>query len=203
MGYAVKIGTKAVEVVTGGEDVLVESASASGARKKWGGGELRSRTKPGPVSRVVQQGAGWVVEKDSPYGGSPYASPLTSPFINGNGSAPGTPFGPPPAFGPVSASPHARSPSLHSPTLHAKSPSYGSGFTPRSPYMPSSLSRSSSLQDPSTESLPSTPAAGYGVFPPTPNPATTGFGLGLGLNGNGNGIHRSLSDSSNNSKKAD
>lgn len=201
MGYAVRIGSKAVEVVTGGEEVLVSSGQASGVKKKWGGGELRARARNGSASgsRVVQQGSGWVVEKDSPYGGSPYSSPAVSPFVNGNGSAPGTPgFGPPSGFGPASPN---RPPSISSPSLHPRSPSYGaSPYTPRSPYMPSSLSRSTSGND----STPQTPAAGYAQFPPTPGPnSSSGFGLGLGLNGNGNGNGSARSLSNGSAKKDD
>ncbi|TFK61941.1 DUF1692-domain-containing protein [Pluteus cervinus] len=187
MGYAIRITTRAVEVVSGSDSspglVAAEASGAkAGLRGKWGGGELRSRT------RLVPQGSGWTMEgvpgSPMPGTGSPYSSyagtpangtfPLPSahsPYLApgsvppspgpgtpiGLGYAPtGSAFGPPP-----SAPPMGRSPSLGYGPL--KGPATSNGL-PGSPY--------GGQQVP----LPATPA--YGHFPPTPNPA----------NGNGSGF---------------
>lgn len=77
MGYAIRITTRAVEVVSGADQTAgLVAAEASGAkvglRSKWGGGELRARPKSG---RMVPQGNGWVMEGSQ----SPYASYTNSP----------------------------------------------------------------------------------------------------------------------------
>ena len=142
----------------------------SGARSKWAGGDIRARGKGSAPTRVVQQGNGWVVEKDSPYG-SPYNSPylgtsnstLSSPHLP---NSPGTPsFGPPPSvtrssFGPVSPAPP--SPGTRSSSLNALPP-----YSPRIPYTPSLLSHSTSLNP--NNAVPDTPS--YNLFPPTPGPS--------------------------------
>ncbi|KAK2467246.1 hypothetical protein APHAL10511_000795 [Amanita phalloides] len=99
MGYAIRITTRAVEVVSGADQTAgIVAAEASGAkvglRAKWGGGHLRSRSiKSAP--KMVPQGGGWVVEG----GGSPYASyhntpvPTTSGFP-ASSSSPYTPHTP-------------------------------------------------------------------------------------------------------------
>jgi endoplasmic reticulum-Golgi intermediate compartment protein 2 len=223
MGYAVRFGVKAIEVVTGKEDVISAApVQASGVRRKWVGGELRSRGKNGSISRVVQQGNGWVVEKDSPYG-SPVASP-TSPYTNGTMPT----FGPPSAGSAGLKIPPAHnrstshgSGSLTSSIRHSQTPSYGgpppispytpSSYTSRSPYTPSALARFASTS--TTDSIPPSPVAGYAHFPPTPAPSA-GFGLGVdsqNANGNGHadsigvdhGLPRSISDGVKDSKKDD
>ncbi|KAF9790324.1 DUF1692-domain-containing protein [Thelephora terrestris] len=178
VSYAVRIGTKAIEVVTGTDPssglVPPTATKATGARSKWTGGDIRARGKVSDPVRVVQQGSGWVVEKDSPYG-SPYNSPylgashsiLVSPYLP---NSPGTPsFGPPPSvtrssFGPVSPVPPSsgtRSPSVNAPP----------------PYSPQ-LSHTSPLLSHSTPSNPNDATAGtplHNHFPPTPGPSD-GFG---------------------------
>ena len=71
MGYAIRITTRAVEVVSGADQmpgiVAAEASRAKvGLRSKWG--ELRARLKSG---KMVPQGSGWVLEGSST---SPYAS---------------------------------------------------------------------------------------------------------------------------------
>ena len=178
VSYAVRIGTKAIDVVTGTDPssglVPPTATKATGARSKWTGGDIRARGKVSDPVRVVQQGSGWVVEKDSPYG-SPYNSPylgashsiLVSPYLP---NRPGTPsFGPPPSvtrssFGPVSPVPPSsgtRSPSVNAPP----------------PYSPQ-LSHTSPLLSHSTPSNPNDATAGtplHNHFPPTPGPSD-GFG---------------------------
>jgi len=103
MGYAIRITTRAVEVVSGADQtpglVAAESSSVKvGLRAKWGGSELRAR----PSSKLVPQGGGWVMEggSSSPYSsynttpllsGFPSSSGLPSPYINSGNSAPSTP----------------------------------------------------------------------------------------------------------------
>lgn len=201
MGYAIRITTRAVEVVAGGDQSqdIVASASSGvkvGLRQKWGGGELRNR--PG---KMVRQGSGWVMEgtpgvgspaylttplssaagafPTSPYPGSPYTggtppSPYVGNPMNSAGfppSAPGTPNPASSTFGP-----NVRPP-----------PSRGAPGTPRSSSLisrPLSINSAASLGSTPMSSaasfgappVPGTP--GYGIFPPTPNPAA-GNGSGF------------------------
>ena len=166
MGYAVRITSHAVDVVTGADKTPgIVAAEATGAgRKRWGSGELRSR----------------VPRHGSDYGGSPYGSysnsPVSAGFANlgspyGGTPTPGSPhagyglglsttqYGPPP---PGSSSPRMPSSAPGTiPTAATAGSAYSAG--PPSPYLPSS---------------PPTTAGLYGHFPPTPN-ATPG------ANGNG------------------
>ena len=104
MGYAIRITTRAVEVVSGADQtpgiVAAESSGVKvGLKAKWGGSELRSRPGNG---KLVPQGSGWVLEggSHSPYSsynntpllsGFPSANGLPSPYINSGTSAPSTP----------------------------------------------------------------------------------------------------------------
>jgi len=171
VSYAVRVGAKAIDVVTGADKssglVPPTPTKVSGTRSKWVGGDIRARGKGSGSTRVVQQGNGWVVEKDSPYG-SPYLgtsnSPLPSPYLP---NSPGTPsFGPPPSvtrssFGPISPVPP--SPVTLSPSTNTLPP-----YSPRVPYTPSLLSRSTSLTH-NDDTAPGTPS--YNHFPPTPGPS--------------------------------
>ena len=92
MGYAIRITTRAVEVVSGADQtpgiVAAESSGVKvGLRSKWGGGELRARPQSG---RMVRQGNGWVLEGVGSNSGSPvyggggsYAStPVSATFAS-------------------------------------------------------------------------------------------------------------------------
>jgi len=89
MGYAIRITTRAVEVVSGADQtpgiVAAESSGVKvGLRSKWGGGELRARPQSG---RMVRQGNGWVLEGGGSHSGSPgygsYAStPVSAAFVS-------------------------------------------------------------------------------------------------------------------------
>lgn len=177
MGYAIRITTRAVEVVSGADQsqglVAAEASGAKvGLRQKWGGGTLRSRNS----GKLVRQGTGWTLEGESPYGSyagtpvsggfgspqSPYLSPGPPP------SAPGTPNpkvglgfaaagGGSSAFGPSSPS-YLRSPPAGPP----RTPSLGAPRTANG-----GLSPGYGFSTPSSP-LPGTPA--YSNFPPTPNP---------------------------------
>lgn len=150
--------------------VAPTTTKATGARSKWTGGDIRARVKGSESARVVQQGSGWIVEKDSPYG-SPYNSPylgtsqsnLVSPYLP---NSPGTPsFGPPPSvtrssFGPVSPvppSPGARSPSINVP------PPYSPHLSHTSPI----LSHSTLLNP--NDAIPGPPLHNHS--PPAPGPS--------------------------------
>ncbi|CAL1715892.1 unnamed protein product [Somion occarium] len=171
MGYAVRVGTRAVDVVTGADKtpgiVAAEASGVGGLRKKWGGGELRSR--------VVRQGSGWAVEG----GGSAYSSYANTP-VTGNFSHPPSPY----ISSPFSAN-GAHSPSTVvglSPNpatgygLGLNSPSFGP--SPRVP--PSAPASSMATGFPTAATLspayrPVSPASSnYSHFPPTPNPSNGG-----------------------------
>jgi hypothetical protein len=188
MGYAIRITTRAVEVVSGADQSQgIVAAEASGAkvglRNKWGGGELRARPTSG---RMVRQGTGWVLEgaSRSPYGS--YANtPVTgtfsppniqSPYLSSTTlnsmlppSAPGTPN---PSSSNVGlgfpSSTFSGSPAVvHSPPGLGplQTPSIGSGSI-----------QSTGEPFPYASSNPGTPA--FANFPHTPNP-TNGDGKGF------------------------
>jgi endoplasmic reticulum-Golgi intermediate compartment protein 2 len=159
MGYAVRITSHAVDVVTGADKAPgIVAAEASGAgRKRWGGGELRSR--------VPRQG--------SDYGGSPYGSYASTPVSGGfsnvsspflGASAPGSQqsgYGlglSSPQFGPPSPRTPSTAPGTI-PTTAAAGSTYAGA--PPSPYLPASS--------------PPTTAGLYGHFPPTPGANGNGF----------------------------
>lgn len=164
MGYAVRISSHAIDVVTGADRTAgIVAAEATGAgRKKWQGGEIRSR--------VVRQGNGWTVDGGSPYGsyaGTPVSSGFSNPSSPYLGSANGnnTPTGlglHSPSFGPA-ASP--RTPSSPFPTAATMGSPYANVS---SPYLPS----------PNAPTSPPQTAGLYAHFPPTPNTAN-GAGYGF------------------------
>lgn len=144
VSYAVRVGAKAIDVVTGTDQssglVPPTATKASGAKSKWTGGDIRTRGKGPGSTLVMQQGNGWVVDRDSPYGspylGTSHSTLLPSPYLP---NSPGTPsFGPPPSvtrssFGPVSPVP--LSPAARSPSINAPPP-----YSPRDSHTPSLLS---------------------------------------------------------------
>ena len=173
MGYAIRVTTKAVEVVTGGDDPGLVAAEASGAkvglRSKWGGGEIRSRSK------IVRQGSGWAMEGAGYIGspGSGYGSysntPVGSPYLNtaAGFSQPGTPnlaagYGSPSAFGPSS-------PNLNRYSVPPPPPSRGSRTSSLGVEADVLPSAGSVFE---ANPIPGTPS--YSLFPPTPNPAVGG-----------------------------
>lgn len=74
MGWAIKVGEKAVDVASGADKTAgIVAAESSSVKKRsgWGGGELRTR--------VTRQGGGWTVDGSSPYGS--YANtPMSTNF---------------------------------------------------------------------------------------------------------------------------
>lgn len=187
MGYAIRITTRAVEVVSGADQapgiVAAESSGVKvGLRAKWGGGELRSRPGGG---KLVPQGSGWVMEGggSSPfpsYNSTGFPSPAglsPSPYISTPSTPlPGTPgsiglgyptgsFGPPPSPGiraSTSLGPPARTPL---PAAHMSS--LGSSYSPLAPRSltpdpndlmpPSSVPQGASLNPPNGDVFPSPP----------------------------------------------
>ena len=176
MGYAVKIGTHAVDAVTGAEKtngiVAAESTSISAnLRKRFGSGDLRLR--PGK-ERVIRQGNGWAVEGGSPYGsyaGTPLSGTFAgSPQPSASPSAPSFPGSPNPAS---ATTPRTPSYGLG---LGVGSPrnSYLSPHTPGSPFPTAATAGSPyspSLAGAGLPSAPSTPSL-YAHFPPTPTPGS-------------------------------
>jgi hypothetical protein len=140
MGYAIKITTRAVEVVSGADSapgiVAAESSGVRvGLRGKWGGGELRARPKSG---KLVPQGGGWTMEG----AGSPYASYSGTPVTG--------------AFSPAVQSPYLSAGVPGSP-MPGTSASIGLGypsgtFGPMGPPTPGSIRASTSLGPPRTPS---------------------------------------------------
>ncbi|KII84363.1 hypothetical protein PLICRDRAFT_46260 [Plicaturopsis crispa FD-325 SS-3] len=176
MGYALRIGARTYEVVSGADQspgiVAAEASGAHRLRSKWGGTDLRSRTK------IIRQGSGWTAADgngsplpsaalSAPY--SPYSPYLSTPSQTPVGSprpGVGLGFGPPSPFGP----PPARTPNTGSfPTAATVGSPYTSSPRPDSLYAGSPRPGSVYGQ------LPSTPARdSYSIFPPTPNPANGG-----------------------------
>ncbi|KAF8054932.1 endoplasmic reticulum-golgi intermediate compartment protein 2 [Lyophyllum atratum] len=196
MGYAIRITTRAVEVVSGADAkgglVAAEASGVKvGLRQKWGGQELRAR-----AGKMVRQGTGWVMEgkgESSPYAsyaGTPVSGGFPtpgaqSPFVSaGFQQPPLTPSGVPlpatpgigmgfpsagsvgSAFGPTPVSASVRSPSGPS--------GLGPSWTPRSPYTGNGNGSGQGQQPPPT---PGTPGM-YATFPPSPSPNGNGFTVG-------------------------
>ncbi|KAF7311831.1 hypothetical protein MIND_00193700 [Mycena indigotica] len=196
MGYAIKVGTAAVEAVTGGDssnDITPAAVtSSSSLRNKFPGSTLRSRPKSG---RLIPQGNGWVMEGTPGSPGSGYGSPSGTP-VSATFSTPASPYMAQSPYSPVPHSPY--SPAPHSPAMMPGSqpgtPNLGFGPNPLSAGpprrghagvgSPRPLSVSSS-SFPGAGSMPGTPS--YGVFPPTPGPATGGFNVPPPPRANGNG----------------
>lgn len=177
MGYAIRITSRAVDVVSADPSDGTIAAEASGVRpgglrSKWGGSQIHARKTS--TARVVRQGNGWTVEgaegayPSSPAGSaylgtpSPYSSPyLASPGLPAQGSTPGSPN---PAVGLGLGSPSVYSPSSNgNGNGYASRPTSAYGMPPRTPSggaMP-----------------PRTPSGGHAYFPPTPNPANGGNGF--------------------------
>jgi len=175
MGWAIRVGYKAVEVASGADKTPgIVAAEASGAKRKWGGGELRSR--------VTRQGSGWVVEGGSPYGS--YAStPVVPAFAPASPSLRNDSVSPVPSFGPAIGNGHGNGAANGGHGLGLGSPSFGPA-----PSASSGHRRVSSISvaqgAPGSPSFPTGATAGspYGgsnpgspYFPPTPNTNVSGF----------------------------
>ncbi|KAG6895941.1 hypothetical protein C0992_011459 [Termitomyces sp. T32_za158] len=193
MGYAIRITTRAVEVVSGADATPgIVAAEASGVkvglRAKWGGSELRSRGK------MVRQGLGWVMEgggdglSHSPsyastsYVGTPASNGFPSP-LSASVSASGSPFSAtatpgfsvsvPPTPSGMSIPPTPQSGGSHGPSVFGPPPSAnanamrpGATWTPAPGPRTHTHTRTPSLAASlSAPSAPSTP--GYPTFPPT------------------------------------
>ena len=174
MGYAVRITAHAVDVVTGADKtpgIVAAEASGAASRKKWGGGELRSR--------AGRQSSGWSGE-----GGSPYGSYAGTPVSGGGFSNPSSPYLSSSFIGNGAASPGAPRSSYG---LGLTSPSFGPASSPRlppqsaPPHIPTAATIGSpySAQSPYTPSSPPTTAGLYAHFPPTPNPSEGPNGPGF------------------------
>ncbi|KAF7317349.1 hypothetical protein HMN09_00470900 [Mycena chlorophos] len=205
MGYAIKVGTAAVDAVTGADsgNIAAEPVSTTSAlRSKFTGGALRARPKSG---RLIPQGNGWVMEgtPGSPgyeYAGSNGGTPVSAGFS----VPPASPYSPGPgAGGPASPYANAYSPNLASPYSQPGTPAFGPGSAGPPPRRgmnsPRPLSVSSASGFPGmgvgAGSLPGTPS--YGVFPPTPSPGS-GFNVppspGPGPPQRGNGVKKEKDD---------
>ncbi|KAG5649662.1 hypothetical protein H0H81_002596 [Sphagnurus paluster] len=187
-GYAIKITTRAVEVVSGADSapgiVAAESSSVKvGLRQKWGGGELRARGGAGGglgSGKMVPQGAGWVLEGDSPYAsyaGSAFAPGTPhSPYMH-SGGVPLTPAGipiPPTPNVALGFAPGTPSFGPHTPLTSA----------PGSPYINGNGHGSNGNGNGYTNGngsgmrTPGTPGVGYAAYPSSPAPGASGFAVG-------------------------
>ncbi|KAF9525798.1 DUF1692-domain-containing protein [Crepidotus variabilis] len=208
MGYAIKVTTRAVEVVSGSDTtpgiVAAESSGVKiGLRAKWGGTELRSRS-----SKLVPQGHGWTVDGGSPYSsyaGTPVlgafspgvpVSPYLNPMPGTPQSVPGTPGGirsasgglypgPPPrspaSFGPRSASGGSNYPSSPLPTAAT----FGSNAPPGSaPINGSQEHLGNGFENGNGHglaSVPPTPGVGYASYPVPPPPGSANGSNGFSM----------------------
>lgn len=186
VGYAIRITTRAVEVVSGTDTSHgIVAAEASGAkvglRAKWGGNELRPR----PKSRLIPQGTGWTVDGAGNTGGSPYSSYAGTPV---SGAFPASPYLGSPVMGAgntLSAPPTPNmgigiplTPGI--PGTPGFGPPTGPPMTPRSPSLgfgPPLRSASGGgavsaygVPPPTAISQPGTPAYGQFPLPGSPGP---------------------------------
>ncbi|KAI0711839.1 DUF1692-domain-containing protein [Cerioporus squamosus] len=165
MGYAVKIGTHAVEAVTGADKtngiVAAESTSIStNLRKRFGSGDLRLRPG-GHKERVVRQGNSWVVEGGSPYGsyaGTPVSASFGSPLPSASPYAPSFPFPGSPNPATANGTPRSASYGLGISPNPALSP----GLSPRIVSSPAGPPPRSSMLSPHTPGSPFPTAATAG-----------------------------------------
>ncbi|KAG6901956.1 hypothetical protein C0995_006185 [Termitomyces sp. Mi166 len=202
MGYAIRITTRAVEVVSGADAqqgiVAAEATGVKvGLRAKWGGSELRARGK------MVRQGSGWVLEGGSggdslshsrtpSYAGASYTgTPMSNGFPGTPASAAGLPpsaFVTTPSFSvtapptpsnvPIPPTPQSGGGgggAYQSPSMFGPSATWTPAPGPRTHARTPSMAVSMSASGAPSASLPGTPGA-YATFPPTP-----------ALNGSGNG----------------
>ncbi|KAF9557098.1 DUF1692-domain-containing protein [Agrocybe pediades] len=217
MGYAIRITTRAVEVVSGADQtagiVAAESSGVKiGLRSKWAGGELRSRPKSG---KLVPQGSGWTMEGSngsaySSYNGTPVAGAFSPGVLSPYGTSsmmasvpnspmPGTPaFGPPPTPGglrsAVSNLGPPRTPSVYSPRSVSNGSVNGNGATPYSP-LPTGVATTGNSAAPDVSSfgsIPPTPSS-YATYPASPSPSAS----------NGNGFSMAPPPRKNGPKKDD
>jgi hypothetical protein len=178
MGYAVRIGARAVDVVTGADKasgiVAAESSGVKvGLRAKWGGQTLRNR----PNRNSVSWGEDTSNSPYASYAGTPVSGGFNSPYLHS--PAPGSG-----GFGPFPSSPNPGSPAAFGPPpmRHASHSSSSSiSGPPRTPSLaPPRSSTGGSMGGSYTPSpgssfaplAPGTPS--YSNFPPTPNPANGG-----------------------------
>lgn len=162
MGYAVRITSHAVDVVTGADKTAgIVAAEASGAgRKKWGGGELRSR--------AGRTGGAWTPEGGSPYGS--YAGTPTTGFAQLGSPYLSSPYG-----GNGATTPGAQAQGAGY-GLGLSSPSFGPAGSPRIPHSaPGNFPTAATVGSPYSPyapppTSPPTTAGLYAHFPPTPNP---------------------------------
>ncbi|TFK21476.1 endoplasmic reticulum-golgi intermediate compartment protein 2 [Coprinopsis marcescibilis] len=174
--YAIRITTRAVEVVSGVDQspglVAAESSGVKvGLRAKWGGSDLRSRT-----AASNRLSGNWT--PSSPYGGFPATphtgsySAMPSPYLSSNlhtASIPNTPNPATPGLGyPVPPTPGAGS--IRTAASLGPPQRTPSGTYPGSP-LPSGLSAGGD----GLVSAPNTPGYQYATFPTSPVP----------VNGNG------------------
>ena len=157
MGYAIRITTRAVEVVSGADQtpgiVAAESSSVKvGLRGKWGRSELRSWPAGG---KLVPQGSGWSWKAEAVHHIQVttllvgfrrpvvYHLQTPSPYPTSAASAPSTPqtgfvglgypsgsFGPPPIPGGMQAS-ASLGPPPRSPAPGTRTSSFGSTYSPQ------------------------------------------------------------------------
>ena len=144
MGYAIRITSRAVDVVSGADQtqgtIAVEATgvrTGSGLRAKFTGSQLHARKSS--LARVVRQGHGWVVENSTAGGNSPFGTPLPSGTAGSftpasrppsgiyGGGSPYSPFSPSPNLAPASPVNGAGSPGMtHSGVgLGINPPSFG------------------------------------------------------------------------------
>lgn len=122
-GWSIKVGGKVIEVVAGPDKTQgIVAAEATGVKKRWGAGDLRSRPNAGasspygtpygttPVSATFPQSA--------PPFGNYYGSMANSPILSA-GYAPPSPYSVPPS------------------PYFASTPATLNGFQPPSPNVPS------------------------------------------------------------------
>ncbi|KAF8336035.1 DUF1692-domain-containing protein [Amanita rubescens] len=210
MGYAIRITTRAVAVVSGADQtpgiVAAESSGIkAGLRSKWGGTHLRSRSLKS-AGKMIPQGSGWVMEGGS---GSPYASynstPTSTPAFISSPYTPHTPYTPhllsnsvpPPPSGPptpgsaaiglgLAGIPNRSNPGSPNPQFLPLPPTPAMGgsrspqLRPTSPYSPG--------LDAGATSMPGTPGMGVHPLPRLPSPnlnLSEGNGGAFHLNGNG------------------
>ncbi|KAG6812261.1 hypothetical protein H0H92_003717 [Tricholoma furcatifolium] len=197
MGYAIKITTRAVEVVSGADSspglVAAESTGVKvGLRQKWGGSELRAR--PG---KMIRQGSGWVMEgSDSPYAASYSGTPTSNGFPSAATSGPpASAFVTSPGFAVPSTPPHSAVGGFQSPSAFGRPSAGVNGHT-----------RTQSLVGATWTPAPRTPLSSQQAVPPAGPPTPGGYATypqSPAANGNGVSVGPPPKRAPNGAKKDD
>jgi len=191
MGYAIRITSRAVDVVSGADQaqgtIAVEATgvrTGSGLRAKFTGSQLHARRSS--LARVVQQGHRWAVENSTVGGNAPFGTPPPSSSAGSftpasrppsgiyGGGSPYSPYAPSPNLAPPALSVNgAGSPGMAQPGvgLGINSPSFGPAGAGSAAPSPSAFPTAATVGSPYAPTSPGMMSHSHPV-PPSPRSRT-------------------------------